>query len=161
MLTLWHARYDFFSLALLICTPTAHGSNDAAESTTYRTNVSEVRVTFFATDERQHPVTNLASSDFAVVDDERVVRNFHSFARSDETSLEVVVLVDASQSVAPRFQSAMNDVVELLALGQSMPDDNISVLTLGGTSPGLPLEKRGVGSKLQPAILMFKRLSDI
>ena len=76
MLALWHARPALLFLALLICVPGSHGSNDAAESITYRTTVSEVRVTFFATDEQQHPVATLTNSDFAVVDNDRVVRNF-------------------------------------------------------------------------------------
>ena len=153
MLALWHARPALLFLALLICVPGSHGSNDAAESITYRTTVSEVRVTFFATDEQQHPVATLTNSDFAVVDNDRVVRNFHSFTRSDETSLEVGVLVDASQSVAPRFQFAMKDVAQLVAHEQSIPEDDISVIAFGGTSPGPNRERSGGAPNLQPAIL--------
>jgi VWFA-related protein len=153
MLALWHPRPALLFLALLICGPDTHGSNDPAESTTYRTTVSEVQVTFFATDEQQHPVATLTNSDFAVIDNERVVRNFHSFSRSDETSLEVVVLVDASQSVAPRFQFAMKNVAQLVAYEQAISDDDISVLVFGGTSPGPNRERSGVAPNLQPAIL--------
>lgn len=153
MLARWHARPALFFLALLICGAGSHGTDDATESTTYRTTVSEVRVSFFATDEKQDPVTTVANSDFAVVDNERIVRDFHSFMRTDETSLEVVVLVDASQSVAPRFRFAMNNVVQLAAHQQSMPDESISVLSFGGTSPGPSQERHGATPNLQPAIL--------
>ncbi len=150
MLALWHARPALLSLALLACAPV---TNDTAEPATYRSTVSEVRVTFFATDESHRPVTTLTNSDFAVVDSERVVRKFRSFTRSDETALEVVVLVDASQSVASRFQFAMSDVVQLVTREQMIPDDNIAVLSFGGTSPGPSPEKLGSIPALQPAIL--------
>jgi len=101
---------------------------------TYRSTVSEVRVTFFVTDENNRPLEAVTKSDFAVVDNERVVRNFRSFMHSDENSLEVVVLVDLSESVAPRVRTAISDVLELVAREQSIADDNISVVSFGGTS---------------------------
>jgi VWFA-related protein len=103
----------------------------------YRSTVSEVRVTFFATDENNHPLATLTKSDFAVVDNERVVRNFRSLTHSDETSLDVVALVDLSGSVAPRFRVAMTAVLQLVAREQSIPDDNIAVLSFGGASGGI------------------------
>jgi Mg-chelatase subunit ChlD len=71
------------------------------------------------------------------VDNERVVRNFRSFMHTDETSLDVVALVDLSESVAPRCRVAMSDVLQLVAREQSIPDDNISVLSFGGTFGGI------------------------
>jgi VWFA-related protein len=128
----------------------AEDTNDSSRPPTYRSTVSEVRVTFFATDENNHPLGTLTKSDFAVVDNERVVRNFRSFTHSDETSLDVVVLVDLSASVAPRFRVVMSDVLQLVAREQSIPDDNLSVLSfgeaLGGTSGG-------TFGGLRPAIL--------
>jgi len=62
-------------------------------------------VTFFATDENNHVLETLTKADFAVVDGETVVRNFRSFARSEETALDLVVLVDLSASVARAFVS--------------------------------------------------------
>lgn len=153
MFALCHARLTLLIVALLTCVSAADDSISASEPTTYRSTVSEVRVTFFATDENHHPVTTLTNSDFAVVDSERIVHKFRSFTHSDETSLEVVVLVDASQSVAPRFQLAMSDVVQLVASEQSIPDDSISVLSFGGTSQ-TPLQEVGSTSPaLKPAVL--------
>src|SRR5271168_884318 len=73
------------------------GQEDSAGVPTYRAAVSEVQVTFFATDGSNHPARALTTSDFAIVDNERIVRNFRSLARSDETSLDAVVLVDLSE----------------------------------------------------------------
>ena len=128
----------------------AEDTNDSSGPPTYRSTVSEVRVTFFATDENNHPLGTLTKSDFAVVDNERVVRNFRSFTHSDETSLDVVVLVDLSASVAPRFRVVMSDVLQLVAREQSIPDDNLSVLSFGGALGGT---SGGTFGGLRPAIL--------
>ncbi len=128
----------------------ASDTNGSSGLPTYRSTVSEVRVTFFATDENNRSPANLTPSDFAVVDNERVVRDFRSFTHSDETSLDVVALVDMSESVAPLLRVAMNDVLRLVAQSQSIPDDNISVLSFGGTSGGTV---GGMPRGLRPAIL--------
>ena len=149
MLAHWHTRSVLLALSVLTyvlpCTAaavvSAEDTNDSSGPPTYRSTVSEVRVTFFATDENNHPLETLTKSDFAVVDNERVVRNFRSFTHSDETSLDVVVLVDLSESVASRFRVAMSDVLRLVAREQSIPDDNIAVLSFGGASGGLPGER--------------------
>jgi VWFA-related protein len=154
MLAHWHTRSVLLALLVLAYSSAAEVSaedtNDSSRPPTYRSTVSEVRVTFFATDENNHPLGTLTKSDFAVVDNERVVRNFRSFTHSDETSLDVVVLVDLSASVAPRFRVVMSDVLQLVAREQSIPDDNLSVLSfgeaLGGTSGG-------TFGGLRPAIL--------
>ena len=137
MLAHWHTRSALLALLALTYASAADDKNDASGLPTYRSTVSEVRVTFFATDENNHPVATLTKSDFAVVDNERVVRNFRSFMHTDETSLDVVALVDLSESVAPRCRVAMSDVLQLVAREQSIPDDNISVLSFGGTFGGI------------------------
>jgi VWFA-related protein len=144
MLTHAHVRSALLALSALTCafggTATAgvaaevrrEDKNDASGVTTYRSIVSEVRVTFFATDENNRALDTVTKSDFAVVDSELVIRNFRSLTRSDETALDVVVLVDLSESVAPRVRTAIGDVLQLVAREQSMADDNISVLSFGG-----------------------------
>lgn len=141
MLTLPHTRSLLLSLAILPCTVFGGNANAPPDLPTYRSTVSEIRVTFFATDANHRPIAALAKSDFAVVDNERIVRNFRSFTRSDENALDVVALVDLSESVAPRFRMAIDNVLQLVAREQSIPADNIAVLSFGGT-PGT-----------QPAIL--------
>jgi VWFA-related protein len=150
MLVHWHIRSTLLALSVLTYVFTyasaADDTNRPPGVPTYRSNVSEVRVTFFATDQNNHALATLTKSDFAIVDNELVVRNFRSFTHSDETSLDVVALVDLSESVAPRIRATMSAVLQLVAGEQSIPDDNIAVLSFGGTSGGTP-------SGIHPAIL--------
>ena len=94
MVTRWQTRLGPLALLVAIYASAADQTNASFVRPTYRSTVSEVRVTFFVTDENNHPLATLAKSDFAIVDNERVVRTFRSFTRSDETSLDVVALVD-------------------------------------------------------------------
>ncbi|MGB8013039.1 MAG: VWA domain-containing protein [Terriglobales bacterium] len=75
--------------------------------------------------------------DFAIVDDERVIRNFRSFTQADETSLDILALVDVSDSVAPRFRTTMSDVRELIKQEQSIAGDELSVVSFGGLHPAI------------------------
>src|SRR5271165_2716965 len=88
-------------------------SVEAQESSipNYRSTASEVRLVFFATDENNHTVEDLQKDDFAVVDDERVIRDFRSFTRSALTKLDVIVLIDSSDSVLPHFRLEIADVL--------------------------------------------------
>ena len=142
MLTHVHIRWVLLALFVLTFTSAAENTNHFSSLPTYRSTVSQVRVTFFATDENNRPVATLTKSDFAVVDSECVVRNFRSFTPSDETSLDVVAVVDLSESVAPRLRIAIRDVQELVAREQSISDDNVAVLSFGaalkGTFGGTP-----------------------
>jgi len=113
------------------------GTSQSSTLPAYRSTVSEVRVAFFAIGENNRPVENLTQADFAVVDGERVVRSFQSFAHSDEAPLDVVALVDLSDSAAPRFRVAMNEVLQLVMREQSTPDDQIAVISFGGMRPAL------------------------
>ncbi len=109
------------------------GSSGESSNLTYRSNVSEVRLVFFATDEHNHPVEGLQKDDFAVIDDERVIRNFRSFTRSDAIKLDVVVLIDSSESVLPHFQQEITEVAALISHWPSSSAQNISVLSFNGT----------------------------
>jgi VWFA-related protein len=149
MATHWHTWTVLLVLLVLTCASAAQDQNPdrgqdndkerdkehqgSADVPTYRSAVSEVRVTFFTTDESNHPVQTLTTSDFAIVDNERVVRNFRSLTQSDETSLELVVLVDLSESVAPNSRVAVSDALQLITREQSIADDKIAVMTFGGT----------------------------
>ena len=104
---------------------------------TYHSVVSEVRLVFFATDENNHTVEDLQQDDFAVVDNGRIIREFRSFTRSNLVKLDVIVLIDASESVLPRFQQEITDVVQLISQGQWAPEDNLTVLSFSGTEAHL------------------------
>jgi VWFA-related protein len=116
-------------LVLGLSTP---GGSEASTNFTYRSTASEVRLVFFATDEHNRPVGALQKDDFAVVDDERVIRDFRSFTRSDLVKLDVVVLIDSSESTLPNFQQETADVQQLISQWPGSPDDNVSVVSFGG-----------------------------
>ncbi len=101
----------------------------------YRTGTSEVCVTFFATDEKNSLIQDIRTDDFAVVDGDMVVRDFRSLTRSTETKLDIVVLVDTSQSVAPRFQVITGQVRRLVA--QNDARDQMSIITFAGLRPSV------------------------
>ena len=94
----------------LLCSAWAQTADTTAELT-FRSEVTEVRVSFSTTDQKNRTVATVQPSDFAIVDQDRVVRDFRSFTRSEYTRLDVTVLVDASESIAPRFQQELSDVI--------------------------------------------------
>ncbi len=132
--TLLRAPLIQFLLPLLLVT-----TIDAQQSATptYRTSVSEVRLVFFATDENNHSIAELRQDDFAVVDDEKVIRDFRSFTRSASVKLDVIALIDASASVLPQFQQEITDVVQLISQCPWTPGDNLTVLSFSGTEARL------------------------
>ncbi|HUM07161.1 MAG TPA: VWA domain-containing protein [Terriglobales bacterium] len=138
MLAHWHVRSAFlvsFALAVGLNAQDS-GAGAGGNATTFYSNVSEVRVTFYASDGkgRRLPVS---SRDFAIVDNGVVIRNFRSFGRSNETQVDMVALVDVSDSVTPSFRVAMNDVLQLVSREQAAPDGNIAVLSFGGLRPAV------------------------
>lgn len=147
VLELWHRRSKCSAMAmlshrqgwswavLLLLLSSSFASDPP--STTYRTGTSEVRVTFFATDERDRLVETVGRDDFAVVDNGLVIRDFRSLIRAEETSLDVSLLIDASESVAPRFGETQDGVLKLLAHNQLKPEDKLSVITFAGLHPNI------------------------
>jgi VWFA-related protein len=103
-----------------------------SSSLIYHHSVSEVRLVFFPTDERNRPVSDLQKNDFAVVDDDNVIRDFRSFARADLINLDVVVLMDSSQSVLPRLPHEVADVQHLISQWPWRAGDKVSVLSFSG-----------------------------
>jgi len=112
----------------------ARADNDIPQ-TAYRTGTSEVRVTFFATDENNRLVDAIHEDDFAVVDGDMVVRDFRSLTRSNETKIDVVLLVDASESVAPKFHAIADQVIRMIS--HNKPGDDLSIITFSGLRPAV------------------------
>lgn len=108
------------------------GSSQESSNLTYHSTVSEVRLVFFATDEHNHLVPELQKDDFAVVDNESVIRDFRSFSRADLIKLDVVVLVDLSESVLPHFEEEIADVQKLISHSRWGSEDKVSVLSFSG-----------------------------
>ena len=102
---------------------------------TLRSNVSEVRVAFSATDRNDRVIATVQPTDFAIVDQDRVVRDFRSFSRSEYTRMDVVVLVDASGSITPQFREEFSHVLRLIADTKGMPDESLSVVSFRDLKP--------------------------
>ncbi len=104
---------------------------------TVRSSVSEVQVTFSTTDQNNRVMTAIQPSDFAIVDQDLVVREFRSFTRSEYTRQDVALLVDASGSITPQFRQELSDVVQLItrdARGAGL-DDRFSVISFRDLKP--------------------------
>ena len=120
----------------LVCAAFAQTDSDPAD-VTLRSNVNEVRVAFSTTDENNRVVATVQPTDFAIVDQDRVVREFRSFGRSEYTRMDVVVLVDASGSVTPQFRKEFSHVVQLIAETQNLPDESFAVVSFRDLKPSV------------------------
>jgi VWFA-related protein len=119
---------------LLVSGAAEPGNSGDSKDATYRSTVAEVRLRFVVTDDREQPITNLTQKDFAIVDDELVVRNFRSFRRADRSKLNIVVLADASESVAPCFRQELGDMLHLME-AETLSRNHASVVAVRGRQP--------------------------
>lgn len=127
-----------FALLLALLPSALFGSNTGEDAQlTYRTGSSEVRVTFYATDQNGRLMETITQDDFAVVDSGMVIRNFRSLARSNETSLDVVAVVDTSESVAPHFRANMQQVAQLVETEAGIANNSVSVIRFAGLQPSV------------------------
>lgn len=122
---------------LLVCAGISAGEAGDSPAFTYRTKVTEVRVSFSALDQNNHGVATLQASDFAVVDKDVIVRNFQSFTRTEWTKLEIAILIDASESVTPQFRKEIADTLEMVSQTAGIPDENLSIFSFHGIEPAL------------------------
>ncbi len=124
-----------WSLAVLLFVfPALFSATNTSDEplTAYRTGTSEVRISFFATDENDTIVQILNRDDFAVVDNETVVRDFRSLVPASETALDVVVMIDASGSVERHFRETAEGVGKLVAEAALSVEDELSVVVFTG-----------------------------
>lgn len=129
-------RHGWSLAVLLSIFPLVFAADNISDSppTTYYSRPSEVRISFFATDQNNRLVNEIGKDDFAVVDNDEVIRNFRSLARSNETPLDVVILLDASASVKSRFHQTMRDVVSLVS-SPELAGARIEVVRFAGMAP--------------------------
>jgi VWFA-related protein len=132
----WMSRRKVWSLLAAVCLLPSVSRAQTADDflPTYRIGTSEVRVTFFATDENNRTVENLDRTDFAIVDSDAVIRDFRSLNPSREAALNLVLLIDASGSVASRFLPIAQNVLKLISSPSFRSDDEISIIVFGGTN---------------------------
>ncbi len=116
----------------LVLDPSNPSSSEESTNSSFHSSASEVRLVFFATDEYRRPVETLRQDDIAIVDDENVIRDFRSFTRSDAIKLDVVVLIDSSESVLPGFHQEAADVQQLISRWPGNPNDRVSILAFSG-----------------------------
>jgi VWFA-related protein len=136
MALLSHRQGCYLAVLLAFFPCLFYASNTSGDPlTTYRTGTSEVRISFFATDERNHPVEDLGQDDFAIVDDDTIIRDFRSLVRASDTALDLVLLVDDSESIAPRFREVQQNIVKLISSDSLSAHDRVSVVTFAGTGP--------------------------
>jgi Ca-activated chloride channel family protein len=122
---------------LVVVSGLALGAPADTPAATYYANVAEVRLTFSATDQNNRGVAALHEADFAVVDRDTVVRGFQSFTRSGWTKFDVVVLMDTSESSAPRLRQEIADVVGVTSPNAWIPEENFSLVSFHGSEPSL------------------------
>jgi len=129
-------QWPLLAIFLFLST-TARGGPADLPDLTYRTTVSEVRLTFFATNGHNQAIRQLQPGDFAIVDDGWVIRDFRSFGPSEIAGLNVVVLLDSSESVASGFRREAAEAIQLIAQTPWIAQDHLSVATFAGAKPGV------------------------
>ncbi len=128
-----HYPAKLWLLALFIAASLGNAISQDSSNPIYYSSVSEVRLVFFASDAQGHLLQDISKDDFAVVDNEEVIRNFRSFVRPAETRLDVVVLFDSSASVLPNFQQELSNILQLVSQLPWNTEDQLSVLSFSGT----------------------------
>ncbi|HEY6302173.1 MAG TPA: VWA domain-containing protein [Terriglobales bacterium] len=89
-------------------------NSDSDESrATIRHVVNEVRVVFTVTDRHGRYIKDLKSTDFRVIDDQKLAE-LRSFNSETDLPLQVGLLVDASNSVRDRFKFEQEAAIEFL-----------------------------------------------
>jgi len=104
---------------------------------TLRSNVTEVRMTFSTTDQNNRVIATVQPSDFAIVDQDLVVRDFRSLTRSEYTRLDMAVLVDTSGSITPQFRQELANVVDLIAQSDGVPEESFSIVSFRDLKPAV------------------------
>jgi Mg-chelatase subunit ChlD len=135
-LVTWQRGWPLLSIFVLSAAISPAVAGDRPELT-YRSNPTEVRLIFSASDREDHGFSALQASDFAVVDKDVIVRNFQSFTRSDHTRLNIAILVDTSESVVPQFRRQTAEILELVSHAARVPDENVAVFSFQALEPAL------------------------
>ncbi len=123
--------------AAVVCAFAQTAPDADAPEAIFRSDVTEVRVSFSTTDENNNVVATLQPSDFAVVDRDYVVRSFRSFTRSEYIRPEIALLVDASESATPQFRREVSNAVQIVTQTGAVPAENFSVISFRDLKPTL------------------------
>lgn len=104
----------------------------ADESYVIRSDVSEVRLAFAVSDQQGHVVRSLRAADIAVADNGTIIRHFRSFRSASESPLDLVILLDASDSVIKQIPAEIAEVKSFIQVSSWSERDRISIITFGG-----------------------------
>lgn len=109
----------------------------AADNSDYtiRTNVDEVRLAFAASDRQGRVIKSLRPSDVAVADNGTIIRHFRSFRSASESPLDLVILLDASDSVASQIPAEIAEAKSFVESSKWGERDRVSILAFGGVRP--------------------------
>ena len=132
-------RIELFLFSLLAALALSSIPLFAADNSGYtiRTNVDEVRLAFAASDRQGHAISNLRPADIAVADNSTIIRQFRSFHSAAESPVELVILLDASDSVAKQIPQEIAAVKNFVEGSQWGDRDRVSILAFGGLRPEL------------------------
>ncbi len=125
--------YFTVAVALLLLSTLSLPAKTADDEFKFRTTVEEVRLTLVALDRQHNYVTNLSPTAFAIIDNENIVRRFRSFAVLPEVSLNVVIVLDRTNSVTMKRRKEAQESVELITQAPWAERDRVSIVELERT----------------------------
>jgi VWFA-related protein len=126
--------YSLFA-AVVLCSIPLHAADETGY--TIQSSTSEVQLAFAVSDRQGHVVKTLRPSDIAVADNGSIIRQFRSFRPASESPLDLVILLDSSDSVASQIPAEIADVKNFVAESAWGERDRISILAFGGLRPQL------------------------
>jgi VWFA-related protein len=137
------SRIALFLIALFMAVALSSLPLYAADEAEYtiRANANEVRLVFAASDRQGHVVRSLRSNDVAVDDNGSIIRQFRSFHTVSQSPLDLVILLDASDSVASQIPEEIDRVKSFIADSAWGELDRVSILAFGGLRPQLLCER--------------------
>jgi VWFA-related protein len=132
-------RIILFLISLFVAVALSSISLYAAddEGYTIRSSASEVRLAFAASDRQGKVIRSLLPADVAVADNGTIIRHFRSFRAAAESSVDLVILLDASDSVASQIPAEIAEVKSFVENSQWGERDRVSILSFGGVRPTL------------------------
>ena len=89
-------------------------TDESSPVTTIKKTVDEINVIFTVTDKKGRFVKDLKKEDFAVLDDNKPVKDIRAFATQSNLPLRVGLLIDTSNSIRDRFSFEQEAAIEFL-----------------------------------------------
>ncbi len=124
-----HFLTSWLLAVALVSTP-VHAAD--ASGDTIRASANEVRIPFAASDGEGRAIKSLRSSDVAVADNGLIIRQFRSFRPVVTPPLDLVLLLDASGSVASQLAEEIATAKSFLANSAWEERDRVSILAFAG-----------------------------